>query len=232
MPRLARGALAAACVLACPAGAQARHGSAEITVDITPDSVRVYERVLMAPDTGTVALRALSRPCAEVANVRIERSGTTVEPAVDHRGPWTTWTLPSPAVLSDTLRLDVRYDVILTAAPAEVPLLHPTMAFARDDSSREGHVTLRVQLAKGSGTVHLPSLVPDSLAAWSGRFIAVPSFVSASRLSYNLPARCGDDPLPGNTGGLVWRFALLVGIMVAWVPLYLAWARRSQEDHQ
>jgi len=34
----------------------------------------------------------------------------------------------------------------------------------------------------------------------------------------------------GDDGGLVWRFFLLVGIMVAWVPVYLAWARRSGEN--
>jgi len=33
----------------------------------------------------------------------------------------------------------------------------------------------------------------------------------------------------GDNGGLVWRFFLLVGIMITWVPLYLAWARRSTE---
>ena len=33
----------------------------------------------------------------------------------------------------------------------------------------------------------------------------------------------------GDDGGLVWRFCVLVGIMIVWVPLYLAWARRSGE---
>jgi len=227
MQRTARTTLAATCLLAASLPAQARHGRADILVDITPDSVRVEERFVLAPDTAPLSLRALARPCATIANLRVAQSGVPVALIAETRGPWTTWTLPAHDDRSDSLLLDVRYDVDQAAARAEVPLLHPTTAFARDDSSRDGDVTLRVQLANGAGRVYVPHLTTETPVLRTGRFIAVPSFVSAARLSYNLPARCADEPTTGDTGGLVWRFALLVGIMVAWVPLYLTWARRS-----
>jgi hypothetical protein len=62
---------------------------------------------------------------------------------------------------------------------------------------------------------------------WSAHFVAVPSFVEVA----GLRATPCDEGVGerGDNGGLVWRFVVLAGIMVAWVPLYLAWARRSQE---
>lgn len=230
MPRPTRLALASVCLLATTLPAQARHGSADILVDITPESVHVTERFVFAPDPASLSLRAIARPCAAIAGLRIAQGGTPVSPVPERQGPWTTWSLPAPADPSDSLVLDVSYTVDLTAARAEVPLLHPTIPFARDDTSRMGDVSLQVQLGKGAGQVYVPHLPDGTPTRRSGRFIAVPSFVSAARLSSNLPDRCAEERASGDSGGLVWRFALLVGIMVAWVPIYLAWARRRGDD--
>jgi hypothetical protein len=57
--------------------------------------------------------------------------------------------------------------------------------------------------------------------------VAVPSFVEVAGLR---ATRCDEGVgAGGDDGGLVWRFCVLVGIMITWVPLYLAWARRSTE---
>jgi hypothetical protein len=65
---------------------------------------------------------------------------------------------------------------------------------------------------------------------WDARYVAIPSFVQVSLTGVEgaRTTGCAATGAPvGSDGGLVWRFLLLVGIMGAWVPLYLAWARRS-----
>jgi hypothetical protein len=65
---------------------------------------------------------------------------------------------------------------------------------------------------------------------WSARFVAVPSFVEVAGIHAARATPCGEGAGErGDNGGLVWRFVVLAGIMAAWVPLYLTWARRSDQ---
>ena len=75
--------------------------------------------------------------------------------------------------------------------------------------------------------VSFPHMTRQAPNEWSARFVAVPSFIEIAGLR---AAPCDEGVGEGgDNGGLVWRFFLLVGIMITWVPLYLAWARRSAE---
>jgi hypothetical protein len=88
-------------------------------------------------------------------------------------------------------------------------------------------VSVVVRFGQTDGRVEFPHMSRQAASEWSGRFIAVPSFVKVRKPNPGCDAL---SRASGDNGGLVWRFALLVGIMVAWVPLYLAWARRTGES--
>jgi hypothetical protein len=87
-------------------------------------------------------------------------------------------------------------------------------------------VKVDVRVSDTATQVSFPHMTRRAPNEWSARFVAVPSFVEINGpRTTPCDERAGER---GDDGGLVWRFALLVGIMIAWVPLYLAWARRSQ----
>ena len=200
--------------------AQAVPGRADITVTVrTPNAVRVEEHHVLGTSQ-PVELRALTRPCVVIEHLEIERNGEIIRPTESRRGRWISWR-DSAAPGSDSTRFSIRYDAWLGGSGA-VPLVHLAAPLAKT-SSRDGSVSLTVRYP-GDGAVEFPHMTRQAPNEWSGRFVAMPSFVKVR------------DPNPGcdvlsraagDNGGLVWRFTLLVGIMVAWVPLYLAWARRS-----
>jgi hypothetical protein len=139
----------------------------------------------------------------------------------------------------------VGYDVWLGGSRT-IPLAHLANPLARKDSSGRGAVTVAVRFARSSGEVEFPHMTPfansanraeqtaqagrngtrQALNEWSGRYVAVPSFLKVGGFAF----ACDRLPAAGDNGGLVWRFSLLVGIMVAWVPIYLSWARRTGEN--
>ena len=140
-------------------------------------------------------------------------------------GPWITFrdTIEGQ---EDSLRLLVRYDV-QPAGASVIPLVHVASAITGDGSTRTGPVKVLVRFADATARVSFPHMSREAPNEWSARYVAVPSFVEVAGLG---AAACDGGAATGrDNGGLVWRFFLLVGIMVTWVPLYLAWARRSSE---
>jgi hypothetical protein len=208
------------------AQAQAHPGRVDITVSvISPDSVHVEERYDAARSPAAIALRVLTRPCASIENMYIERNGVALTAVESRNGPWMTLR-DSTGSGDDSLRLFVRYDVRLAGTGA-IPLVHLASALTSDDSTRAGPVRLDVRFADHDARVSFPHMTRQAPGEWSARYVAVPSFVEVAGLRL---ASCDEGAKQrGDNGGLVWRFFLLVGIMVAWVPLYLAWARRSSE---
>jgi hypothetical protein len=140
-------------------------------------------------------------------------------------GPWVTFR-DTPAAQNDSLRLDVRYDVRLAGAGV-IPLVHLSSAVTGAGSARTGPVKVLVRVPDARSRVSFPHMARQAPNEWSAHFVAVPSFVEVAGLSAT-PCDEGVGER-GDNGGLVWRFVVLTGIMVAWVPLYLAWARRSGE---
>lgn len=182
------------------------------------------ERYTLAPSTAPIELQALTRPCVFIENIRIERDGVALAVAEARKGRWITWRDSTPTG-GDSIRLVVRYDAWLGGSGA-LPIVHLAAPLARNDASRQGAVTVAVRFER-EGRVEFPHMTHQSPNEWSARYVATPSFVIVRE------ANPGCDVVsraPGDNGGLVWRFALLVGIMVAWVPLYLAWARRTGDS--
>ena len=212
--------------IASDALAQARPGTTNITITArSPNAVHVEERYVLGPSSRPLELRLLTRPCVVMEDMRIERDGVALAGAEARSGPWITWsdiTRPGGA----SLRLSVRYNLWLGGSRT-IPLVHLAAPLSREDSSRQGAVTVTVRFARSIGGVEFPHMSRQAPNEWSGRYVATPSFVKVG--GPGLPCDERVDA-PGDNGGLVWRFFLLVGIMVAWVPLYLAWARRSGDS--
>ena len=179
----------------------------------------------MTPSPSPITLRVLVRPCATIRNVRIERAGVALAMAQSRNGPWITFR-DTTASDRDSLTLFVRYDVRL-AGKGVIPLVHLSSAMVSNASTRLEPVKVDVRLSDHAAQVSFPHMTRQAPGAWSARYAAVPSFAQVA----GLPLTQCEEPVGerGDNGGLVWRFFLLVGIMAAWVPLYLAWARRSSE---
>ena len=198
--------------------AQTRFGTAVITVSVpsSVDSARVDASYVVASSGSPLELRVLTRPCVTIENVHVERDGVALGLTGEPKGPWIIWR--DATVSNDTIRLRVRYDV-KRGRTGVVPLLHPASSLA--------NVHVRVRFDDRAKRVSFPQMTYQGPAEWSGRFVAVPSFV---QVGGSLGSACElEVGRRGGNGGLVWRFFLLVGIMAAWVPLYLAWARSSSE---
>lgn len=212
--------------IASDALAQARPGTTNITITArSPNAVHVEERYVLGPSSQPLELRLLTRPCVVVEDMRMERDGIALTGAEARNGPWITWRDTTPPG-GDSLRLSVRYNLWLGGSRT-IPLVHLAAPLARTDSSRQGAVTVTVRFARTVAGVEFPHMSRQAPNEWSGRYVATPSFLKVG--GPGLPCDERVDA-PGDNGGLVWRFFLLVGIMVAWVPLYLSWARRSGES--
>lgn len=211
--------------IASDALAQSRQGTADILVDVGPNAAHVEERYILAPSAAPIAFRVLTRPCATIENLVLEQAGSVLSTTESRTDPWITFR-GTIAPESDSLRLVVRYDV-RPAGAGVVPLVHLTSAVTGGGSARTGPVKVVVRVADARSRVSFPHMTRESPNEWSARFVAVPSFVGVAGLR---EPPCDEGVKErGDDGGLVWRFFLLVGIMIVWVPLYLAWARRSQE---
>lgn len=202
--------------------AQTGHGTIEVSISVrSVNLAHVEERYVMTSSPSE--LRVLTRPCAAIENVRMERGGVVLNVVESRDGPWITL---RDTTLSDSLPLFVRYDVRLTGT-GSIPLLHLAAPLARTNATPLGAVSVEVTLADGASRVAFPHMTRQAQNRWAARYVAVPSFVEISGAAVTA---CGEPVETGDNGGLVWRFFLLLGIMVAWVPLYLAWARRSGES--
>jgi len=205
--------------------AQARAETADITITArTPNAVHVEERYALGPSAASLELRVMTRPCMLVENLRVERDGVVLKGSETFNGPWITWRDTTTA-RGDSLRLSVRYTVWLGGSRT-IPLMHLTAPLARRESSRLGAVSVVLRFAHSGGQVEFPYMTRQAPNEWSGRYVAVPSFLKVGGPAFP----CDRPPdVAGDNGGLVWRYWLLLGIMVAWVPIYLTWARRTGE---
>ena len=203
--------------------AQARQGSIDVSITVpSADSAHVeqqYELRSSAP----IELRLLTRPCARIENLRLERAGLGMTLVESRDGPWVTLRDSTPA---DSLPFTVRYDIRL-AGTGTIPLVHLAAPLARNNAARLGAVSVAVTLGDPTGRVAFPHMTRQAQNQWTARYVGVPSFIA---ISGDAIRECDEQTgESGDNGGLVWRFFLLLGIMIAWVPLYLAWARRSGE---
>jgi hypothetical protein len=203
--------------------AQARSGTIDIDIIVpSAESAHVEERYTLS-SPAKIELRVLARACVTIENLRIERGGVTVDAVRSRNDPWITFR-DSTASGSDSVI--VRYDVRL-ARTGIIPLVHLAAPLERSSSARLGAVTVEVRFADATRRVEFPHMTRQAPSHWSARYVGVPSFVE---FADGATTECVEQTGEGDNGGLVWRFFLLVGIMVAWVPLYLAWARRSGES--
>ena len=208
--------------------AQPQQGTVDITVDVGPNVAHVEERYLLAPAAAPVSLRVLTRPCTKIGNLAVERAGSVLPVAESRAGPWITFRDTTQGN-GDSLRLLVRYDV-QPAGAGVIPLVHLASAVTGNGSARTGPVNVLVRISDTAARVAFPHMTRDAPNDWSASFVAVPSFVEVAGLR---AAPCDEGGrVGGDNVGLVWRFFLLIGIMITWVPLYLAWARRSSDREQ
>lgn len=201
-----------------------------IVVDASGEA-RVYERYRLPGDTSGIQLQLLDRPCTTVRDVAVWNYRDTVTLQSIRNGPWQILRDSSGRALNaDSSGFDVSYRVSLNATSVDIPVLHLTRPIPRREA--EGAVLVSVTLDGPARVVDFPTLTHGLAGSWSGSFVAAPSFVHVAPPNQN---GSGDPPCQsanaGNfgDGGLSWRFWTLVLIMVAWVPIYLAWARRTRE---
>lgn len=205
-----------------------------VSVIITPDSAGalVHEEFVHASDSlqQRPRFRALTRACATIEDVQLTEGDRRRSLTAGAPGPWVTFDdfgergADSPTRARATT-LTLQYRVRHQGALMDVPLILPAHAIPRVEGEREGTVHVRVEGFPSGNEVRFPQLVHDATAnTWSARFVAIPSFVRLT--TKDTVGECTAPVGHGDDGGLSWRFWLLVGILVAWVPLYLAWAQR------
>ena len=200
--------------------AQAPSGTVDITIAFrTPNAVQVEERYSRGQSAQPIELRIMTRPCMVIEKVHIERNSVAQAITETRSGPWMIWRDTTSTVGGS---LTVRYNVWLGGSRT-IPLAHLTSPLTRDAS---GAVAVAVQFGVGEAQVEFPHMTRQAPKEWSGRYVATPSFVEVGGFAFP----CDQLPPPGDNGGLVWRYWLLVGIMVMWVPIYLWWARRTGEN--
>jgi hypothetical protein len=208
------------------ARAQSRQGTVDITVELSPEAaVHVEERYVLAPSASPIALRVLTRPCATIANLGLEQAGSARSLTESRDGPWITFR-DTTATGDDSLRLVVRYDV-RPAGATVIPLVHLASAMTAAGSARPGPVKVLVRAHDSALRVAFPHMTRQAPNEMSAHFVAVPSFLEVAGLRAT-PCEEGGGAR-GDNGGLVWRFVVLAGTMAAWVPLYLVWARHSEQ---
>jgi hypothetical protein len=202
----------------------------QVLVTITPGEggeTRVQERFVGVGDSivQRPRFRALTRSCASVQDVQLRDSAGSVPLSagapvawVEYRESLGTHRNPAPG-------FELRYVVRGGGSTRDVPLILPAHPVPRTEGMREGNVTVLVE--SPSAQVRFPQLTRDArTGTWRGHFVAIPSFVRLTTTD-GADTPCKAVTTRGDDGGLVWRFGILVAILVAWVPLYLAWARRA-----
>ena len=204
--------------------AQARQGTIDISITVSSgDSAHVEERYDLR-SSAPIELRLLTRPCTKIENISAVRAGLAMTFVESRDGPWVTLRDSTPG---DSLPFTVRYDVRLAGAGI-IPLVHLAAPLARNNAARLGAVSVAVTFRDQAGRIAFPHMTRQAQNQWSARYVGVPSFVEIAGEGVK---ECNEPVTEnGDHGGLVWRFFVLVGIMIAWVPLYLAWARRSGES--
>ena len=63
---------------------------------------------------------------------------------------------------------------------------------------------------------------------WRGEYVALPSAVRVAFPKPIQPSNCERD-LGEDTGGLLWRFGVFIGVMIVWAVGYQRWVARTPE---
>lgn len=208
--------------LAVPMPAQSP-GPVDVTVVVDSLGTAHVQQQIRVADSAA-SFRVLQRACASIGGVQVTSAGVRRTMSPTRRGPWLEFADTLGAGSRGATERSLTYDVQVTGWEGDIPLVHLTRPIPSD----EGAVEVTLRFASGrDGSVSFPQLTRSREDEWTGRFVAVPAFlhVSGLRMSRERCAPPGGEP---NDGGLVWRFWLLAAIMVAWVPLYMLWARRSE----
>ena len=214
----------------------ARTANAGVLITVALDTLggaQVREAYAHVGDTLTHRPRFqwLARPCAEIGDIQLTDARGRVVLAPASHGVWVKLddaVLATRGAPIDSFTVDYRVQGGgARGTTRDIPLVLPSFPIPRSEGAREGSVTVRVLGTTRDESVRFPQLARSANGEeWSGRFVAIPSFVRIVAGS-DAGAPCVSEPVRGDDGGLVWRFSLLVGILVAWVPLYLWWARRA-----
>ena len=234
--------------------AQAVASDVRITVTIGADrTADVLESYRVPQDTASRVFRLLTRPCAVPGDIRFfARAGSATSAtgaagatvgvvgsadagvvlARRMQGPWLELASARSPDQGDSPDFSVRYRVSLARTSVDIPLVHLAKPIARTSGDRAGSVSVAVDLsAVPAAAVTFPLFERHGSGVWRARFVAIPSFVHVELPGTGTNAPCIDTQAASHDdGGLTWRFWLFAGIMAAWVPLYLAWARRSGES--
>ena len=113
-------------------------------------------------------------------NLRVEQAGSVLSVTESRAGPWITFR-DTIAGGDDSLRLLVRYDV-RPAGAGVVPLVHLASAVTGNGSTRTGPVKVLVRVSDAAARVAFPHMTRQAPNEWSGRFVAIPSFVEVAGL--------------------------------------------------
>ncbi|MEP7381569.1 MAG: hypothetical protein ABI910_07775 [Gemmatimonadota bacterium] len=219
-----------------PLSSQGTSGAspADVEIRIEVDSAgrtRVTERFRTAADSALQEGRyqLLARPCAVIGAVAIAGDDRTAPLRVASNDPWQLLT-DTANVGAGASTIVIQYQVSRPGG-GNIPLVVPTHAIPHRDGARTGSIRLTVRLPDPSARVTFPRVVSlPGTNEWQGQFVAIPSFVNVRLSSGDRP--CDTAAPTGRDGGLVWRFWLLVAILVLWVPTYQWWAGRTREGDE
>ena len=228
----ALGCAAGMLAIAAPVRAQSNWEEARVTVTLGPNgTARVLQRYRVPATAGRRTFRLLTRPCVVPRDIRLNSYAAefALEPA--EQGPWLMFSVPATAAYNhDSAGFDVSYALGLSGGAVDIPLVHLTQPIARING--DCAIALEVDLRAVPGAaVTFPNVERHGSEIWRATLVAIPSFVRVAlpRGARYPGSACAEARQPRDDGGLTWRFWLFVGIMAAWVPLYLAWAHRSGE---
>ena len=219
---------------AAPLAAQQPLRGSEVTLTVGGDgSVIARERFDITPDSARPAFRVLERSCTAVGAAAYRARLGDVHLRESHRGPWRELLLDtavSPPAAGWPRDFDVEYVAWLRSGGSDVPLVVPARAIPA--TSGERPVTLIVDLEQVPGArVTFPAMERHARNQWRARLVAMPSYVRVAWPPGTPRLACGDAAQPArDDGGLGWRTAVFIGVMALWVPLYLAWARRTRDE--
>jgi hypothetical protein len=152
--------------------------------------------------------------------------------------PWILHQITAHETAGTPVVIDLRYIVALGARRVSVPLIVPD-AVVEVQGNRNGTVPITVRFANNSQPVAPRVLMPrlhrwlSGSDDWTARLAAIPAFVRVETGEPSLKSECADDGLTGTGSGSFLRtFALFVGTLALWVPLYFLWVRSSAARNQ
>ena len=201
-----------------------------IRVDLGDDGIAaVREEYALTSAMDSAGFQFLDDPCTTVGPVfaAIDDREIAFSAAPERATPWRFLNADVSGTPNGPGRLIVRYEVRARGSEVVVPIVMPAATLDLAEGARGARVTIAVRWtgARGAVRVAMPRLESTSADEWGGLLLAMPSSVRVDVAQTTGGGTC-DRATTGATGGLEWRFAILVGTMVIWVPGYLLWFGR------